>query len=85
MSDLPPEVQALIDDARGGHDPSPDAERRVRRGIAAALLVGGATVTGATSLAHAGAPVGAAAWLTLSKGVLIASLCVGGAGAAWIG
>jgi hypothetical protein len=75
MNELPPDLAAILREARGAHDPSADDEARVLRAVYAGVL-GGAAVGGASGAAGAG--TGGAA--TTSGALSVAK--AGGAGAA---
>lgn len=56
MSDLPPELETLIEHARDGHAPDPYAKTRVRAALATSI-VAGATVAATTATAKGLSPV----------------------------
>jgi len=49
MTDLPPELQELIERARAGHDPDPLAKTRVRAALTSSIVAGAAVATTATA------------------------------------
>ena len=85
MSDLTPEDRALLDLARGGHDPGASDRDRVRTaiaaqlGIAAGLVSSSAGAVGGASAAGGVLPgVGLVAAKFIGAAVIVVSACAGG-------
>ena len=83
MSDLTPEDRALLDLARGGHDPGPDDRHRIRSAIAAQLGIAAGLVSASAGAGGSGAAVGilsGAGWVAvkvIGAAALVGSLCAG--------